>query len=176
MKKDLATHFVFAVALFILFSVYRDWLSLKFMPFWLGGILGTLLPDVDYLIYVYVLKPKESASQEVSSLISQGKISKTWDVVMTKFSDRKGLLVHNASFQTLFLVFAVWMVTSGNLMGMGLVLAFMLHLLLDQVTDLMEKGSIDGWFNGFPINLDSQQKRWFLIANVLVLLYLGFFF
>jgi hypothetical protein len=176
MKKDLAIHFVFAAALFILFSVYRDWLNLSFVPFWLGAILGTLLPDVDYLIYVYALKPKEAASQEVASLISQRKVVKTWDTLMTSFSERKGLLVHTASFQALFLVFSVWMITSGSLMGMGLVLAFMLHLIMDQVTDLVETGTIDNWFTGFPVNLTSEQRRWFLVANVLVLLFLGFFF
>lgn len=176
MKKDLAIHFVFATALFILFSVYRDWLNLSFTPFWLGAFLGTILPDVDYLIYVYVLKPKESASQEVASLISQKNFTRTWDVIMSRFADRDGLLVHNASFQVLFLVFAVWMVTSGSLLGMGLVLAFMLHLILDQVTDLVERGNIDSWLAGFPVSLDSEQRRWFLIANALVLLFLGFFF
>jgi hypothetical protein len=176
MKKDLATHFVFAIALFVLFSVYRDWLNLSFLPFWLGGILGTLLPDVDYLIYVYALKPKDATSQEAAGLIAQRKIAKSWDTLMNSFDNRKGLLVHSASFQTLFLVFSVWMVTSGSLIGMGLVLAFMLHLILDQITDLVELGNFDGWFAGFPVNLDSEQKRWYLVANVIVLLFLGFFF
>lgn len=176
MKKDLATHFVFFVALFILFSVYRDWLDLSFVPFWLGGIIGILLPYVDYLIYIYLLKPGELASQEVTSLISKKQLSNSWDVAMDKFSDRKGLLIHNATFQVLFLVFTIWIVTSGSLIGMGLVLAFILHLILDQVTELMEKGNINSWFNNFPVNLDAEQKHWFLIANILVFLFLGFFF
>src|SRR4030042_2557062 len=176
MKKVLATHLVFTVAFFILFNVYRDWLNLAFMPFWLGALLGTLLPYTDYLIYVYLLKPKEPISQEAATLISQKKIVKAWDVLISNFSDRKGLLIHNASFQTLFLVFSVWMVTSGSLLGTGLVLAFILHLILDQVMDLVELGNIDNWFVGFPINLDKEQKRWFLAGNALVLLFLGFIF
>jgi hypothetical protein len=80
MKKDLATLY-FRHSFFILISVYRDWLSLSFMPFWLGGIMGTLLPDIDYLIYVYVFKPKESSSQEVAGLISQRNLSKSWDTL-----------------------------------------------------------------------------------------------
>lgn len=176
MKKVLATHFVFAVAFFILFSVYRDWLSLRFSPFWWGALLGTLFPYIDYLIFVYVLKPKEAISQEIVSLISQRKISKAGDMIVSSFSDRKGLMIHNASFQTLFLVFSIWMITSGSLLGMGLVLAFMLHLIIDQVTDLVESGNIDNWFIGFPLDLDSEQRRWFLVANVLVFIFFGFFY
>lgn len=176
MKKDLAIHFTFAAAFFILISVYRDWLSLAFLPFWFGGVIGTLLPDIDYLIYVYVLKPNESSSREVASLISQKKILKTWDLLVSDFSQRKGLLVHNASFQTLFLIFSILIVTSGNLLGMGLVLAFMLHLIMDQITDLVDSGSLDTWFVGFPLNLDKEQKRWFLVSNFLVFIFLGFFF
>lgn len=176
MKKVLATHFVFALALFILISVYRDWLSLAFTPFWWGAVLGTILPYVDYIIYIYLLEPKSGVSQKAVNLISQKKIEKTGDLLLSGFGERKGLLLHNASFQVLFLVFSIWLITSGNLLGMGVVLAFMLHLILDQVTDFVEKGNIDSWFTGFPINLDTQQRRWFLIGNIIVLLYLGFFF
>ena len=176
MKKDLATHFVFAAAFFILFSVYRNWLDVSYSPFWIGALIGTLLPDIDYLIYIYALKPNEASSRQATTLISQRKVTQSWDMLMSEFRQRKGLLVHNASFQVLFLVFSIWMVTSGNLLGMGVVLAFMLHLLLDQVMDLVELKSIDHWFEGFPIDLDLQQKRYFLVGNVLVLLFLGFLF
>jgi hypothetical protein len=176
MKKLLATHAVFLMAFVILFSVYRDWLSLSFTPFWWGTLMGFLLPYVDYVLYIYLLKPKETASQEVAALISSGKVIKAGNRVVTSFSDRKNLLMHNASFQILFLVFSVWMVTSGSLLGMGIVLAFMLHLILDQVTDYIELGNIDSWFEGFPINLDGQQRLWFLVGNSIIFLYLGFFF
>ncbi len=176
MKKVFATHLVFTIAFFILFTVFRDWLNLAFAPFWWGALLGMILPFSDYLIYIYLLNPKESLSLEAASLLSQRKILKAGDKFISSFSDRKGLLIHNASFQALFLVFAVWMVTSGNLLGMGLVLAFMLHLILEEVMDLIELGTIDNWFTGFPVNLDKQQKIWFLAGNVIVLLFLGFFF
>lgn len=176
MKKIFATHFVFAAALFILISVYRDWLSLSYYSFWWGAVLGIILPYADYLIYVYLLKPKDAVSQEAVAMISKKKISKTADMLVSSFGTRKGLLMHNASFQALFLVFSIWIITSGNLLGMGLVLAFMLHLILDQMTDFIEKGNIDNWFDGFPVNLDKQQRLWYLAANVVIFLYLGFFF
>jgi len=176
MKKDLAIHFTFALALFVLITLFRDWLSVGFMAFWIGGIIGTLLPDVDHLIYVYILKPNEAASQKVASLVSQKQIIKTWDTLASTRTDRKGLLIHTASFQVLFLIFSVLIITSGSLIGMGIALGFILHLILDEVVDLVETGNFDGWFSGFPVNLDSEQKHWFLVANVLIFLALGFFF
>ena len=176
MKKDLAIHFTFAIALFVLITLFRDWFSLGFVAFWIGGVLGTLLPDVDHLIYVYILKPNEAASHKIASLISQRRILTTWDTLASTSADRKGLLIHNAPFQILFLIFSILIVTSGSLIGMGIALGFMLHLILDEVVDLVEIGNFDGWFSGFPVNLDSDQKRWFLVANVLILLALGFFF
>jgi len=176
MKKVLATHFVFTLAFFILFSVYRNWLNISFVPLWWGAVLGMILPFTDYLIYVYVLKPKDTVSQKVVEAVSQKGITKASDMLMAKLADRKGLLMHNASFQFVFLIFAIWMVTSGSLLGMGLVLAFMLHLVLDQIMDLVELKNIDDWFVGFPLNLDYNQKRWFVTANAVVFIFLGFFF
>lgn len=176
MKKDLAIHFTFAIALFVLISIYRDWLSLKFVAFWIGGVLGTLLPDVDHLIYVYVLKPNEASSQKIADLISQKQIVKTWDALTSTRTDRKGLLIHNAAFQILFLVFAILVITSGSLIGMGITLGFMLHLILDEVVDYMETGNFDMWFSGFPFTLESRYKQLYLVGNAVALLALGFFF
>ncbi len=176
MKKILASQIVFFFAFFILFTVYRRWLNLSFIPFWVGGLIGFLLPFSDYLIYVYLLKPQEKISLDIKSLISQKKILKAYENLLQYFSGKRGLLIHSALFQTLLLVFALWMVTSGTLLAMGLVLAFMLHLILDQAIDLAEKRSIDGWYEGFPLDLDRQQKILFLVFNFLVFSYFGFFF
>ncbi|OGM04996.1 hypothetical protein A2715_00755 [Candidatus Woesebacteria bacterium RIFCSPHIGHO2_01_FULL_39_32] len=177
MKKDLLTHFSFMVALFVLISLYKDWIRIEFLPFWFGGILGTLLPDVDHLIYVYVVKPTEATSQKVAGLVSERKVFQSWDVLAKTRGERKELIFHTAYFQIIFLTFSIFVITSsGSLLGMGLVLAFMLHLLIDQIIDLMENNSLDSWFTKFPFSLDAKQKRYFVFANGVILLVLGFFF
>lgn len=176
MKKDLATHFSFAIALFALITLFNRWFSLDYIPFWVGGIIGTLLPDVDHLIYAYVLKPHEVTSQRVASLISQRQVGKTWDLISATRTERKDLIFHSATFQLLFVVFAFLVITSsGSILGSGIVLAFLLHLLIDQVMDLVETGSVNVWFERFPFQLDSEQKRYYLVANGLIILVLSIY-
>ena len=177
MKKDLLTHFSFMVALFVMISLYKDWLRLEFLPFWFGGILGTLLPDIDHLIYVYVIKPTEATSQKVAGLVSERKVLQSWDILAKTRGERKELIFHTAHFQIIFLIFAIFVITSsGSLLGTGLVLAFILHLLIDQIIDLMESNSLDNWFKKFPFTLDDKQKRWFVLANGILLLVFGFLY
>ncbi len=175
MKKDLLIHFVYLVAIFVLISLYKDWIRLEFLPFWLGGVFGTILPDVDHLINIYVLRPKDQTSQKVTGLLAKREVIKSWDILATTRGERKELIFHSGYFQLIFIIFAFLIVTSsGSLFGRGLVLAFMLHLLIDQIIDLMEGGNFDAWFEKLPFNLDFKQKRWYIAANGVVLLIFGF--
>lgn len=177
MKKRLITHFTFVISLFALNSIVRGWLDIAFWPFWIGGILGTLLPDIDHLIYIYFLRPHELTSQRVSSMISKGDALKSAELLSATDEERHDLIVHTAYFQLLFLVFAFLVVTSsGSLLGRGIVLAFLLHLVIDQITDLIEKKNIDRWFLKIPVVLDERQKKWYVVLNLLALLLLGFVF
>ena len=176
MKKDLLIHFVYMIAFFVLISLYKDWIRLEFLPFWFGGILGTLLPDIDHLIYIYVIKPGEATSQKVTDMLSKRQVFKSWDLLATTRGERKELIFHSGYFQFIFIIFALLIITSsGSLLGRGLVLAFMLHLLIDQVIDLMEGGNFDAWFEKLPFALDAEQKCWYLIANGFTFMIFGFF-
>ncbi len=175
MKKDLVTHLSFMIAIFILISLYKDWIRLEFLPFWFGGILGTLLPDVDHLIYVYLLRPSDATSEKVTALLANRQVFKSWDILASTRRERKDLLLHTAHFQILFAIFALFIITStGSMLARGLVLAFMLHLLIDQVIDLMETGNLDTWFAKFPLNLDAEQKKWYLVMSGAILLIFSF--
>lgn len=66
--------------------------------------------------------------------------------------------------------------SSGNLLGQGLVLAFLIHLLIDQIVDLVEKKNVDKWFSRMPVELDEKQRKWFIGANVLAVVVLAVFF
>ena len=137
--------------------------------------MGTLLPDADHLLYVYFLKPKEAVSQKVSSLISEKKVRESWDVLAETRTQRPELIFHTAYFQMIFLALTLWVVTSsGNLFGRGLVLAFSLHILIDQFIDLMETKNLDNWFRKTLVIKDKEYRRWYLAANFILLLVLGF--
>lgn len=174
MKKDLIIHFSFAVSFFVIVTLLRGWVSIDYLNFWLGGIIGTLLPDLDHFIYIYFLRPHEAVSREISGMISQRKYIKSWDKALATESERDNLVFHNAAFQLIFLIFAFFVVTStGSLFGRGLVLAFLLHLLVSELSDYIEKKNLDRWFAKLPIILDKQQKLWFIGINFVLLLVLA---
>jgi len=176
MKKDLLTHFSFFVAFFIFISIFRGWLKLDFLPFWFGGIIGSILPDIDHLIYVYLVKSHEPVSQAVDNLISNSKFKKTWDLLALKRSKRVDLIFHTAYFQLIFLIFAFLVITSsGSLLGTGIVVAFSLHLLIDQLIDLTETKNLDNWFRKVITISNEKQRNWYLVTNIVILLIFGFF-
>lgn len=177
MKKDLITHFIYMLAFLILVALFKQWISLKYLPLLFGGIIGTLLPDIDHLVYIYFLKPNESVSKEVAGMVEKRDFRKSWDKLANTRTERKSLIIHSAHFQLIFLVFAFLIVSSsGSLLGRGLVLAFSLHILIDQIIDYMEEKSLDHWFTKIPIVLSEKQKKWYLIGNIAALIILGFFF
>ncbi len=176
LRKEIATHFSFMVAFFTFITIYKGLFDLYYLPFWIGGVLGTILPDVDHLIYVYVLKPADLSSQRVASYIGKRDAKSAIRVLYESRIERVSLIFHTAHFQLIFLVLAFLVVTSsGSPLGRGIVLAFSLHLLIDQVVDYMETGNIDNWFKQISVDLDAQQKKWYLGFNLAILLIFGFF-
>jgi len=169
MKKDLLLHITFWLAFFIFSTLIKGWISLSYINFWLGGLIGVLLPDIDYFIYSYFLKPKEKASLEIASSFSQKRLDKSLDLIATKYKNVSGLLVHSALFQLILLVSAFTIGISTGLLGKGLILSFLLHLLIDEVQSLRSDQEFNRWFEVFPFNLTLEQKKLFLFANFISL-------
>jgi hypothetical protein len=177
MKKELTVHLSFAISTFIFISIFRRWISLSFVPFWFGGLVGTFLPDVDHLIYLFLLRPYELTSQRVSHLVGQGSFWRSLTLLAETRSERTKLILHTAFFQIIFLIASFLVITSsGQLFGRGLVLAFLLHLLVDQLIDLLEIDSLDNWFRGMPFSLDKEKALFYWLANLVVFLILAFLF
>lgn len=175
MRKELITHFSFFIAFFVFISLYKGWFELSFLPFWFGGILGTFFPDVDHLIYIYFLRPQELISQKASELLGKREVKKALYLLTETRTQREKLVFHTTYFQILFLVFTFLVVTSsGSLLGRGLVLAFSLHLLVDQFVDLRETGRLATWFKELPAGFETTQMRWYLIIVAILLLIFGF--
>lgn len=175
MKKELFVHFAFLVSFFIFITVFKNWFNLSYWPFWVGGVVGTLLPDIDHLIYVYFLRPLDLTSQRVSYLITKREILNTLNLLAETRYERKDLVFHTILFQIIFLILTFWIiVSSGSLLGQGIVLAFSLHLLIDQIVDLREVGNLDNWFKNFPIQVDANKTRVYWGVMLVLLLFFGF--
>lgn len=176
MKKEILIHLLFFLALFIFVTLFKRWFDISYLAFWIGGIIGSVLPDVDHLIYVFVFKPNEQTSIEANTLVAKREFGKTLELLSATRAERVDLIFHTAYFQLIFLLFTFLVISSsGSLLGSGLVLAFLLHLLVDQSVDFLDTGTIANWFKKVPVNLDKQQMTWYLIANIVLLLIFAFF-
>ncbi len=175
MKKEIFVHFAFLISFFIIISVLRKWFMLSYWPFWAGGIVGTILPDVDHLIYVYFLRPHELTSQRVSQMLSRRDIKGIFSLLADTRSERTKLIFHSAFFQGIFLILTFLVVTSsGSIFGRGLVLAFFLHLAIDQLVDFVEVGNLDFWFESLNISVDKEKSRLYMAGVLFVTLIFGF--
>lgn len=175
MKKELFVHLSFLFSLLVFVSIFRGYLSFSYWSLWLGALIGTILPDLDHLLYVFFLKPQELTSQRVSYMLAKRNLWGSLNLLAETRSERTKLIFHTATFQLIFVVLAFFVLTSsGNILGRGLVLAFFLHLVLDQAVDFSETGSLDNWFKNFPLSLDVRKQKIYWWGSLVVLLILSF--
>jgi hypothetical protein len=171
MRRELFLHFSFWFSFFIFVAISKHYLALPFWSFWLGGIIGTILPDIDHIIYFYLVKPAELTSQRFNFLFEKKELGRMFNLLYDTRTERSGLIFHTILFQLIFFVLTFWMLSSsGSVFGKGMVLAFSLHLLIDQVIDLTEIGDFSNWFKDLPVKLDLKQSRiYWLIITILTL-------
>ncbi len=175
MKKELGLHFLTSLILFVLISFFRNYLNISFWPFWAGAIIGTFLPDIDHIIYVYYLRPYEVTSQRVMYMAQKGNLRQSWNLLSTTRSERSNLILHTVVFQVLFVILSFLVVTSNSsLLGEGLAVAFLLHLFVDEILDLRANMNLLNWFKNIPIEFDKVQLNTYLVVNFVVILIFGF--
>jgi hypothetical protein len=175
MQRELTLHLSLLVGYFALIIVFKKWFDLTYIQFLLGGVLGFLLPDIDNFIYVYFVNPGDSYSQEVRQSIGQ----KNYKKVFENLSNTRGkdvyLIFHTSLFQIIFLALTFLVVTSsGSILGRGIVLAFALHLLVDQYIDFRTTGTIDKWFKKAGVILNRDWQFRYMGIYAFALLVMGF--
>lgn len=147
------------------------------VPFSLGIAFGMFLPDIDYLIYVFFMRPTDLSSQRIAQKVQTRSFASSLALLYETRLERRELIFHSAFFQVIFIVFAFLIVSSsGSLFGKGVVIAFLLHLFIDQISDLKYRGNIERWFVRIPVVLTPQQVSWYVYAQVLPVFILGFLY
>lgn len=176
MRRELFIHFSFWVSFFVFVAIVRHFLSFTYWPFFLGGVIGVFLPDIDHVLYVLFLRPQELTSQRVSFLVNKKDFWRAIEILYDTRGERRGLIFHTILFQLIFLVLTFWMMSSsGSIFGKGLVLSFALHLSVDQIVDLTELGNFDNWLKMSPIKLDLKGSQTYWIIMLLITGVFGFF-
>ena len=174
MRRELFIHFSFWFSFFVLISIVRHYINLNFWPFWLGGLVGVFMPDLDHLIYVFFLGPQELTSQRVGFLWNRKEYIRLIELLYETRSERRGLIFHTIFFQAIFLVLTfLIMSSSGSLFGKGLVLSFALHLSIDQLVDLQDMRTLSNWTKFLPIDLNFDKSRIYWTVGILLIAVMG---
>jgi hypothetical protein len=173
-RKELFTHLLVTFVFFAVLTLVNKFFNLAYWPLWLGGVAGAFLADLDHLIYVYFLEPNDLNSQRFVFLRNQGNLFKAFDVLAVSRHERTKLILHTALFQVIFLILTYLVVsTSGSLLAKGIVLAFSLHLLVDQFVDLLSLGSLDIWFKSVNLTIDKEKSIFYWLGMLSLLLFIG---
>ena len=176
MRRELFIHFSFWLSFFVLITLVKQLFNLSYWPFWVGGVVGLFLPDIDHLVYVFFLQPQELTSQRVNFLLDKREVKRTLELLYETRSERTGLIFHTILFQLIFLILTFWIMTSsGSFFGKGLVLSFSIHLLIDQMVDLNDLKSFDNWVKNFPIKLDLKQAKIYFAVFIFIIFIFGIF-
>jgi len=175
-RKELLGHFLAAFVFCLLVIVAKGWFDFPYLSIFLGAALGTILPDIDHIIYVYFLQPQELTSQRVNYMVGKKDFWGALRLLAETRSERKELIFHTVFFQLIFLILTFFVITStGSVFGRGIVLAFSLHLLMDQLVDLRQMGSLENWFYNSPLKIAADKNKLYLWLVGAVLLIFGIF-
>jgi hypothetical protein len=132
------------------------------------------MPDIDHLIYVFLIGPQELTSQRVGFLWGRKEYKRLIELLYETRSERRGLIFHTLFFQALFLILTFWiMSSSASLFGKGLVLSFALHLSIDQIVDITEMKSLANWTKFLPISLDLKKSEIYWSVGTLLVVVMG---
>lgn len=174
MRRELFIHFAFWFSFFALLSIFKNSLSLEYWPFWVGGIIGNLLADTDHLIYVFLLSPQELTSQRVNFLLKRREIARVLSLLSETRKERKNLVFHTFLFQVIFFAFAFFIISSTiSIIVQGIVLAILLHLVVDQFTDYLDMKDLTNWGKIFSTDLDEHQSIIYVLVAFILVCVLG---
>lgn len=180
LKKELFSHYlvtlVWLVGLVVLRVVFTAGAFSTLTQFgaWIffcgGSFLGTMLLDIDQIIFALIVYPEEKAKE----LWQKHQLGKLLEYLADTYQGRIKLPFHNVLFQVFFQVFCFWVLTSSaSWFGRGLAMAMTLHLLKDELELLLsgDENRLRTWLF-WPIKREvsfSEQKT-FVILMLLVFL------
>lgn len=168
MKKTVLINFLLLFSYFLLITLIKRYFSFSYWLFWVGGLVGLYLSDVDHLLHVFVFKPYELTSQRIMALVRVKRIKEALLLLYDTKNERTNLIFHSFNFQIIFLVLTFWLMSSsGNLFGRGLVLSFLLNIVIHLARKLA---------NNEIILIDKDKSKIYFVGVVLALFIFGFLF
>ncbi len=116
--------------------------------FWVGGVIGMALLDLDRLIHVYIERPDEQLSQQMRMHLSKQQWKNALETILIRRREQYHLAFRNGIFAAVFMVVVFFAFSSSaGLFGKGLTAGVMVHFLYDAWRDyLRDKERFKSWF------------------------------
>ncbi len=174
LKKEIISHLLVSLIWLLIVTLLRWSWQWNLVWLWLGGLLGTYLFDADHFFYLLVINPQELTSQRVRRLFQQKRIGEAFSLVAQTATERVHLPFHNAFFQIVNFILCFFVLTStNNLLASGLVMGMALHLLKDEIGEVVggEEERLSRWLfwqSNFEISLEGQ-KIYLVVMSLIFL-------
>ncbi|MBI3384865.1 hypothetical protein HY030_01590 [Candidatus Gottesmanbacteria bacterium] len=177
MQKKVVDQITITVVFLFFLSLLRFKIDLSLIPLWLGGLLGAVILETDYLFQVFLVQPELPVAQDVRKIMREFGVIKGIKTVFERTGEIKNLTFHTIFFQVIFYVFALFITTSsGSVFGQALVLTALLSLLTKQVKEVREIGELDkGWFYRLNVSLTSDRQKIYVAVMVIFFILLTTF-
>lgn len=134
MRRAVFIYFSFLASFFILVSLFNSWLDVFYWPFWAGGLIGSIVPELDNLIYVFFISPQELTSQRVIFFLKKGSLMSAIKLLIETRYERNNLIFHSLHFILVSFILLFWLITSsGSLLAQGIMFAVLIHLLVNEL-------------------------------------------
>jgi hypothetical protein len=186
LKKELKSHYLIMIVWLWIITILRFNFHLPilnqlpdFLLFWLGGLLGTMLPDLDQFIYALVSHSEEYNSLRIKRTLEQGNLKESLALVADTSGERTKLVFHNVLFQIILIILCFFVLSSTNgLFGKGLVMAMFLHLLKDEIRLIYRKKeeSLRLWlFWIIKKEVSLRTQKYFVYASAIIFFFFSLF-
>jgi hypothetical protein len=135
---SLVLFFLVAIFLVIIKSPNSQLLAL-----FIGIFFGSIILDIDYLIFWYFLKPNIEESRLAKTTIKNFDIKSLFKLINASHSTHHNLIFHHYFFQSILVLFTFFIFTStDNLFILSLIVSLNLHLLVDEYMDYFNNPKI----------------------------------
>lgn len=153
MKKIARKHLIVLGIYLLSITILRWELPKSFVMFfdlagfWVGGVIGMVLLDIDRIIHIYIERPHEQLSQQIQQYLKQKQWKDAAETLLLRRGEQYHLAFRNAIFAVAFVPVLFFAFTStAGLFGKGIAAGVMLHFLYDSWRDYRrDPGHLKSW-------------------------------
>jgi len=167
--REFISHLGVTVVYLLMVSLFMR----SFSPrFWLGGIVGIPLLDIDHLLYLFT-NSEEKSCQKFFRIWREKKHQKAiFYLVSLHKNDNNKKLLHNGFFGIVWAALCLLvLIINRGLFQVGLMLSIYLHLLKDIIEDLSDMEHLKEWLF-WPLKKTISNRTTIIYVNLLIIQFL----